>query len=1048
MNRHFPTRSLCAALLLCMASSALSLAVGASGAPAALLAPAYLADDPSPPSTPVKLIFIHHSTGGNWLADPNSDQPHGGLGRALMDNNYYVSATNYGWGPDGIGDRTDIPNWPEWFTSPDSAAILSALYAENGQHFGDFGAWPRLAQDPGGENQIVMFKSCFPNSDLWGQRDDPPAGAPNEQYTVSNAKAVYNDLLSYFATRPDKLFIAITAPPLGQGEYHPGERSPAERAANARAFNNWLVHDWLDRYPRNNVAVFDYYNVLTSNGTGSRVDDPASNEEPNDAGRADGNHHRWRNGSVEHRKDVSNDYSAYPTDTNWDSHPTSAGHQKATAEFVELLNVYYNRWIGGAPRPTVTSTGITPAATGTGTVAPTQTRIVVPTATRTLPAGEQTMAFQQGVSPSSAYSGARDVILATPDDAELNANTGGMDHVEVFWGEGVEHRRCLLFWDLSALPSDITVQRADVELYRYEAGAENAMPISLYRMTRAWTEGTGLDFWPDPSYVPDGATWALAGPGTSWTTPGGDFETTPISSIALAPGMEHGWIALDATAAVRAWVQGGAPNHGLLLRPEGGDYTYHYFYSREHSEPDLRPRLVVVYSSGAVTATDTPAPTPTGGATLGPTIAPGTGERIYLPIILKGWRTVRPTPRPTATGTTAPTVPIPSGRLQPSNLAYAGAFRLPDGPPEIGWEWNLTSSSMAYYPDGDLSGPADGYPGSIFGTGHDFNQYVSEISIPVPVDSPSKDLEALNTAITLQPFQDIRAGMFQGLEIPRVGLEYLPAQGAQQAGKLYFCWAQHMGEGDTNPSHGWCDLDLSNPNTAGAWRIGEYRNYVTTDYIFAIPQAWADAHTPGLYLATGRFRDGGQGAQGPSIFAYGPWNHGNPPAAGSTLNAVPLLLYGDVYTSGSPRMDNYHHSDEWSGAAWLTAGDKAAVVFVGTKGTGDCWYGCMDGTVWPDEPPYPPECPERGWWSSGFVGQMVFYDPSDLAAVAQGTMEPWEPQPYATMDIDAHLYHITSSQQKEHVGAASFDRQRGLLYVFEPLADEEKSLIHVWRVSG
>lgn len=62
------------------------------------------ADDPNPPGQPVRLVFIHHSTGGAWLADPNSDQPDGGLGRALMNNNYYVSATNYGWGPENIGD--------------------------------------------------------------------------------------------------------------------------------------------------------------------------------------------------------------------------------------------------------------------------------------------------------------------------------------------------------------------------------------------------------------------------------------------------------------------------------------------------------------------------------------------------------------------------------------------------------------------------------------------------------------------------------------------------------------------------------------------------------------------------------------------------------------------------------------------------------------------------------------------------------------------------------------------------------------------------------
>ncbi len=389
--------------------------------------------------------------------------------------------------------------------------------------------------------------------------------------------------------------------------------------------------------------------------------------------------------------------------------------------------------------------------------------------------------------------------------------------------------------------------------------------------------------------------------------------------------------------------------------------------------------------------------------------------------------------------------PEPGELIQPADLVYVGAFRLPDGPPEIGWEWS--GAAMTYYPAGDPGGTNDGFPGSIFGTGHDWNQYVSEISIPVPVISPGKNLDELNTATTLQDFHDIRAGLFPTFEIPRVGLEYLPPQGEQTTGKLYFAWAQHMGEGETNPSHGWSELDLADSQTAGAWRIGDYVNFVTGDYIFAIPQGWADAYTPGMYLATGRFRDGGQGAQGPSLLAYGPWNEGNPPTPNSMLSAIPLLMYGNVYTEGSPTMDNYHHSDEWSGGAWLTAGDKSAVIFVGTKGLGECWYGCADGTVWPDEPPFPPECPERGWWSTGFEGQVIFFDPADFAAVALGEMELWEPQPYAVLNIDAYLFNIQSSQQKSHLGAASFDRESGLLYVFEPLADEEKSLVHVWRVS-
>ncbi len=305
-------------------------AVGASIAPQA--------DDPKPPAAPVKLIFLHHSTGGNWLADSEGNDIGGDLGRELMKNNYVVSATNYGWeaGGDGIGDRTDIGNWWEWFRGPNSEAIMAGVYAENQQNFGDFGEWPRL-EDPGGENEIVVFKSCFPNSDLRGNAKQAPpaidrnplrgeAAEGNPNFTVANAKGIYIDLLAYFATRQNKLFVVITAPPRMK------EETNATYAANARAFNNWLLNDWLKDYPYQNVAVFDYYNVLTSS---------AGSTDENDLGNEAGNHHRWRNGAVEHIQTVNSNFSAYPSG---DSHPTTAGHQKATAEFVPLLNVFYHRW--------------------------------------------------------------------------------------------------------------------------------------------------------------------------------------------------------------------------------------------------------------------------------------------------------------------------------------------------------------------------------------------------------------------------------------------------------------------------------------------------------------------------------------------------------------------------------------------------------------------------------------------------------------------------------------------------------------------------------
>jgi hypothetical protein len=281
--------------------------------------------DITPPSSPVKIIFIHHSTGGNWLAASNNDQPYGGLGEALMENNYYVSATNYGWGPYSVGDRTDIINWPEWFTGVNSTEILSALYSENDQNIGDFGSWPRLATDPGGENEIIMFKSCFPNSDIYGNPDDTAGSTPNDIYSVSNAKAVYNNLLTYFQTRTDKLFILVTPPPMNMGDYTADPyQNVDERSANARALNNWLINNWLLEYPHKNVAVFDYFNVLT----------------------ASDNHHRWQNGAVQHVTNTNYNYSAYPLSA-WDSHPSKEGHLKATAEFTDLLNFYYNRWKAG-----------------------------------------------------------------------------------------------------------------------------------------------------------------------------------------------------------------------------------------------------------------------------------------------------------------------------------------------------------------------------------------------------------------------------------------------------------------------------------------------------------------------------------------------------------------------------------------------------------------------------------------------------------------------------------------------------------------------------
>jgi hypothetical protein len=306
----------------------------------------------NPPSETVKLVFIHHSIGDTWL-----DGGYGDLGAALGDNNYYVSETYYYWGPDcpscdecrypHIGSCTDTGHWWEWFRGPMSSTYLSELYTTTYQH----ADYARPVADPGGENEIIMFKSCFANSRLRGNPDDPPTVGDNPLrsrswdaqvdggyvHTVGNAKGIYNDILEYFRTRQDKLFVVITTPPdLGE-----------TLSANARALSNWLVHDWLDGYPYHNVAVFDYYNVLTTNG---------GDADTNDFGWSTGNHHRLVTSTtpitIEHTADGDDDDSPhvleYPTGpTGGNKHPSPAGQQKAMGEFVPLLNVYYNCWKHG-----------------------------------------------------------------------------------------------------------------------------------------------------------------------------------------------------------------------------------------------------------------------------------------------------------------------------------------------------------------------------------------------------------------------------------------------------------------------------------------------------------------------------------------------------------------------------------------------------------------------------------------------------------------------------------------------------------------------------
>jgi hypothetical protein len=436
---------------------------------------------------------------------------------------------------------------------------------------------------------------------------------------------------------------------------------------------------------------------------------------------------------------------------------------------------------------------------------------------------------------------------------------------------------------------------------------------------------------------------------------------------------------------------------------------------------------------------------------------------------------------------------IPSGKvIQPDQFEYLGAFRLPEGG-ERPMTFAYGGGAMTFWPDGDSDGPQDGFPGSLFISGHDRLPYgelpngnqVAEVDIPAPLRTDS--IEELNRSEFVQGFQDVTRGYFTGLdELPRMGMVYLnhPATGP----KLHMAWGQHLQPGESFASHAWFSPTLDDPQLAGPWRLDVSLPYSVNGYMLEIPAAWAEAHTGGAPVGTGRFKDGGWTGMGPALYAYQPWvdANGTPAQPGATLPVVTLLLYesSEATDSFEHALAGYQHPDEWEGAVWLaTAAGDSAVLFTGTKSNGtQYWYGyvnpegpdkpCVDGEVvgmftvcrMADGTPCPEsdlvECAGhadyRGWWSTHSDAQFILYDPDDLANVAEGVTESWTPQPYASIDIDDVLFANpsgvetdllgTGDQRRYRIGEAAFDRENGLLYVLEMYADGAQPVIHVWHV--
>ena len=171
-------------------------------------------------------------------------------------------------------------------------------------------------------------------------------------------------------------------------------------------------------------------------------------------------------------------------------------------------------------------------------------------------------------------------------------------------------RRTVVAFDLREIPFGSTVTNASLALWRTTTPT-NPRPIDVRRLTSAWQEGSTA------TTCTTGTTWYDTQPGVKWQTAGGDYDGTLVTTTTVPDDAPAGWDQFTVTTAVAAWIDGTAPNHGLLLRfPNESTGSGLSYYSDDYTvSPTLRPKLTVSYTDGSETVAPTTAVvTPAAGA--------------------------------------------------------------------------------------------------------------------------------------------------------------------------------------------------------------------------------------------------------------------------------------------------------------------------------------------------------------------------------------------------------------------------------------------------
>lgn len=166
---------------------------------------------------------------------------------------------------------------------------------------------------------------------------------------------------------------------------------------------------------------------------------------------------------------------------------------------------------------------------------------------------------------------------------------------------GFASRRALLMFDVaSVIPAGAVVEEVSLSM-RMNRTVSGSFPFNLHRLADSWGEGTS-----NATGVEGSGTAASTGDVTwrhrffstdFWTTPGGDFVSTPSATTSVGSTVTfYIWNAPGMVTDVQDWIDNPTSNHGWILIGPSDTTSAKRFDSREATNSANRPQLTVTYS--------------------------------------------------------------------------------------------------------------------------------------------------------------------------------------------------------------------------------------------------------------------------------------------------------------------------------------------------------------------------------------------------------------------------------------------------------------------